>query len=41
MFNKGDYEGHLEPTIEDNAESHLPSHAQPDTHSTNSVITKE
>ena len=37
MFNKGEYVGHLEPAIEDNVNSDLPSHAQPDTHSTNSV----
>ena len=29
--------GHLEPAIEDNMNSDLPSHAQLDTHSTNSV----
>ena len=38
-FNKGEYIGHLEPAIEDNAESDLSSHAQPDSHSTNSVTT--
>ena len=36
-FNKGKYVGHLEPAIEDSANSDLPSHAQLDTHSTNSV----
>ena len=36
MFNKGEYVGHLEPAIEDNVNSDLPSHAQLDTHSTNS-----
>ena len=36
-FNKGEYVKHLEPAIEDNVNSDLPSHAQPDTHSTNSV----
>ena len=40
MFNKGEYIGHLEPAIEDNVNSDLPSHAQPDTHSTNSVTTQ-
>ena len=28
MFNKGEYVGHLEPAIEDSADSDLPSHAQ-------------
>ena len=37
LFNKGEYVGHLEPAIEDNMNSDLPSHAQLDTHSTNSV----
>ena len=37
---KGEYAGHLELAIEDNAGSDLPSHAQPDTHSTNSVTTQ-
>ena len=36
-FNKGEYAGHLEPAIEDNMNSELPFHVQPDTHSTNSV----
>ena len=40
-FNKGDYAGHLEPAIENNADSDLPSHAQPDTHLTNSVTTQQ
>ena len=40
MFNKGEYVGHLQPAIEDNADSDLHSHAQPDTHSTNSVTTR-
>ena len=39
-FNKGEYVGCLEPAIEDSANSDLPSHAQPDTHSTNSVTTQ-
>ena len=39
-FNKGEYVGCLEPAIEDSANSDLPSHAQPDAHSTNSVITQ-
>ena len=39
-FNKGEYVGHLELTIEDNMDSDLPSHAQQDTHSTNSVTTQ-
>ena len=36
-FNKGEYVRHLEPAIEDTMNSDLPSHVQPDTHSTNSV----
>ena len=36
-FNKGEYVGHLEPAIEDSVTSDITSHAQPDTHSTNSV----
>ena len=36
-FNKGEYVGHLEPAIEDNVNSDLPSRCQLDTHSTNSV----
>ena len=40
MFNKGEYVGCLEPAIEDSANSDLPSHAQPDGHSTNSVTTQ-
>ena len=36
-FNKGEYVGHLETAIEDNMNSDLPSHAQLDTHSTNSA----
>ena len=36
-FNKGEYVRHIEPAIEDNMNSDLPSHAQLDTHSTNSV----
>ena len=36
-FNKGEYVRHLEPATEDNMNSNLPSRAQPDTHSTNSV----
>ena len=39
-FNKGEYVGHLELAIEDSANSDLPSHAQLDTHSTNSVTTQ-
>ena len=39
-FNKGEYIGHLEPAIEDSANSDLPSHDQQVTHSTNSVITQ-
>ena len=38
-FNKGEYVGCLEPAIDDNANSDLPSHAQLDTHSTHSVTT--
>ena len=40
IFNKGEYVGYLEPAIEDHMDSDLPSHAQPDTHSTNSVTTQ-
>ena len=40
MFNKREYVGHLEPAMEDSADSDLPSHAQPDTCSTNSVTTQ-
>ena len=40
MFNKGEYVGHLEPAIEDNADSDLLSYAQQDTHSTNSATTQ-
>ena len=36
-FNKSEYVGHLEPAIEDNVHSDLPSPAELDTHSTNSV----
>ena len=39
-FNKGEYIGHLEPAIEDSANSDLPSHDQQVTHSTNSVTTQ-
>ena len=39
MFNKGEYIGHLEPAIEDSMTSDITSHAQPDTHSINSVST--
>ena len=39
-FNKGEYVGNFEPAIEDSANSDLPSHAQLDTHSTNSVTTQ-
>ena len=39
-FNKGEYVGHLEPAIEASVDSDLPSHAQPDTCSTNSVTTQ-
>ena len=39
-FNKGEYVGCLEPAIEDIVNSDLPSHAQPDIHSTNSVTTQ-
>ena len=37
---KEEYVGCLEPAIEDSVNSDLPSHAQPDTHSTNSVTTQ-
>ena len=36
-FNEREYVGCLEPAIEDSTNSDLPSYAQPDTHSTNSV----
>ena len=39
-INKGEYIGHLEPAIEGSLDSGLPSHAQLDTHSTNSVTTQ-
>ena len=39
-FNKGEYVRHLKPVIAARADSYLPSHAQPDTHSTNSVTTQ-
>ena len=39
-FNKGEYIGCLEPSIKDSVTSDTPSHAQPDTHSTNSVTTQ-
>ena len=39
-FNKGEYVGHLEPAIEDNVDNDLPSHAQPETHSTHNVTTQ-
>ena len=41
MLNKGEYVGHLEPAIEDTADSDPPFHAQPDTHSANSVTTQQ
>ena len=40
MFNKGEYVGHLKPAIVDSVDSDLPSHAQPDAHSTNIVTTQ-
>ena len=40
-FSKGEYVGHLEPAIEDSADSDLPSNAQLDTYSTNSVTTHQ
>ena len=40
MFNNGEYAGHLEPAIEDNVDSDLPSHVQVDTHSAKSVTTQ-
>ena len=40
-FDKGEYVGHLEPAIEDSVDGYLPSHAQLDTHSTNSVTTQQ
>ena len=36
-FNKGEYIGHLEPTMEDSMTSDTQNHNQPDAHSTNSV----
>ena len=41
MLNKGEYLGQLEPAIADSVNSNLPSHAQPDMHSTNSVTTQQ
>ena len=40
-FNKAKYVGHLEPAIENDVNSDLPSHAQQDTHLTNSVTMKK
>ena len=41
-FNKGEYIGHLEPTIENiNKEKNLHLQANPDTHTTSSVTTKK
>ena len=40
MFNKGEYVGHLEPTMEDiEKENNLHSWAYPDAHTTNSITT--
>ena len=40
-FNKGEYVGHLEPTIENiDKEKNLHLQANPDTHTTNSITTK-
>ena len=39
-FNKGEYVGCLDPATQDSVNSDLPSHAQPDAHSTNSVTTQ-
>ena len=36
-FNKGEYTGHLEPTIEDSMTDDIPTQGQPNNHSTNSV----
>ena len=38
MFNKGEYVRHLKPAIEDNMNSDLPSHAQPNSHSKSVTI---
>ena len=40
-FDKGEYVGDLEPAIENDINSDLPSHAQQDTHPTNSVTIQE
>ena len=40
-FTKGEYVGHLESAMEDNVDNDLTSHAQLDTHSTNSVTTQQ
>ena len=41
MFNKGEYVGHLEPTIEDiEEEKNLHFKANPDAHTTSSITTK-
>ena len=42
MFNKEEYVGHLEPTIEDiKEEKNLHSSANPDAHTTNSITTQQ
>ena len=41
MFNKGEYVGHLEPTIECiEEEKNLHFHTNPDAHTTNSITTQ-
>ena len=41
-FNKGEYVGHLEPTIENiDEEENLHPHGNPDAHTTSSVTTKK
>ena len=40
MFNKGEYVGHLEPTIEDIEEDNLHFQANSDAHTTNSITTQ-
>ena len=41
MFNKGEYVGHLEPTIEDfEEEKNVHFCANPDAHTTNSITTQ-
>ena len=41
MFNKGEYVGHLEPTIEDIAEDNPHFWSTPDAHTSNSITTQQ